>query len=285
MINTYNQSPPADPSRLRSPSSIMKISLWIFTFSVFAQIVATCIFGVYFHKKVDKIEEEMSFSNDYLFLRKVQKCMKGGDVDTSLLSCKAVLDEFRSLISEITQTEPSEGKHEKLTDIKETKEMPSPSSYVGGKDITLKKEKAVAIHLVGDKPNSTKDALRWQQKGYLTSKSEISYANGKLRVETPGVYYVYSQVTFSVYSAESLKAPFVLYLYMQKPHERERLLVKGANTPASQPVNSGLHSSRVGAVFTLEKNDYLFVNVTDPSRIDYSPEYTYFGMFKLGETS
>ncbi|XP_075690486.1 CD40 ligand [Rhinoderma darwinii] len=281
MINSYNQSPPADLSRLRSPLYIMKISLWIFILSVFAQIVGTCIFGVYFQNKVDKIQEEMSFREDYIFLRKIQKCLKGDNVDSSLLNCKEVLEKFRSLISEITEIEPSGGKHEKLTG---SKEISTPMPYVGGEDITLKKE-TVAIHLVGERPNSMKDALRWQEKGYFTTKLEISYTNGKLQVETPGVYYVYSQVSFCVNSTQFLTSPFVQYMYMKRPHEKERLLLKGANTFVSQTANCALHSSQFGAVFTFNKDDFIFVNVTDPSCIIYSPEFTYFGMFKLGETS
>lgn len=128
-------------------------------------------------------------------------------------------------------------------------------------------------------------ALRWKEKGYLTTKSEISYTNEKLRVQSPGVYYVYSQVSYSADSTQIPKAPFVQYIYMKREHETERLLLKGANTFVSGPAISDLHSSQVGAVFTFKKDDFIFVNVTDPSRIDYSPEYTYFGMFKLAETS
>ncbi|XP_066435985.1 CD40 ligand [Eleutherodactylus coqui] len=278
MINSYNQSPPEDPSRLKPSSSTMKMSLWIFTLSVFAQVVGVCIFGVYFHTKVDKIEKEISYHDDYIFLRKIQKCMKEDNVDSSLLSCQEVLRQLSALITEITEN-TSGKKPEKLTD---TKEISDPAPYVGGRDVTLKKEVVAAIHLVGDKPNSIKDALRWKEKGYLTTKSEISYINGQLRVEMPGVYYVYSQVSFSSNSAQFLKAPFVQYIYMKRPHETERLLLKGANTFLSQPERSDLHSSQVGGVFTLKKNDSIFVNVTDPSLIDYSPEFTYFGMFKLG---
>ncbi|KAG9478397.1 hypothetical protein GDO78_013420 [Eleutherodactylus coqui] len=229
MINSYNQSPPEDPSRLKPSSSTMKMSLWIFTLSVFAQVVGVCIFGVYFHTKVDKIEKEISYHDDYIFLRKIQKCMKEDNVDSSLLSCQEVLRQLSALITEVWHV-----------------------------------------------------ALRWKEKGYLTTKSEISYINGQLRVEMPGVYYVYSQVSFSSNSAQFLKAPFVQYIYMKRPHETERLLLKGANTFLSQPERSDLHSSQVGGVFTLKKNDSIFVNVTDPSLIDYSPEFTYFGMFKLG---
>ncbi|XP_071979349.1 CD40 ligand [Engystomops pustulosus] len=281
MINSYNQTPPEDPSRLKSPSSIMKIALWIFTLSVFAQIVGICIFGVYLHQKVDKIVEEMDLNEDYLFIRRIQKCVKGGNEEDSMLNCKTVIDKFSDLISKIAETQPYKGKKEKLTD---TKLISKPLPFVGGKDVTVKKD-TVAIHLVGDKVNSTKEALRWKERGYLTTKSEISYANGKLSVEIPGIYYVYSQVSFSSASAQLVKAPFVQYIYMKRPYETERLLLKGAHSMSSQPPDSNLHSSQIGALFTFKKNDFIFVNVTDPSHIDYSPEFTYFGMFKLSETS
>ncbi|XP_073399657.1 CD40 ligand [Dendrobates tinctorius] len=281
MINSYNQSPSEDPSRQKSPSSIMKISLWIFILCVLAQIVGICIFGVYFHMKVDKIQEVMDLNEDYLFLRRIQKCIKGENVDSSLLSCKEVLDRCRSLISQVSPTSPSEEKSAKLTD---GNEVSSPIPYVGGRDVSLKKG-VVAVHLVGDRANSTEEALRWKEKGYLTTKSEVLYIDGKLRVETPGVYYVYSQVSFTADSTQFPKAPFVHYIYMKRPHETERLLLKGANTFITQPTHYNLHSSQIGAMFTFKKNDFIFVNATDPTRIDYSPEFTYFGMFKLGEMS
>lgn len=45
----------------------------------------------------------MSLSNDYIFLRTIEKCLKKGNIDTSLLSCKEVLEKFRGLIKEVSR--------------------------------------------------------------------------------------------------------------------------------------------------------------------------------------
>ncbi|XP_075043395.1 CD40 ligand [Mixophyes fleayi] len=282
MINSHIQSPAAYPSQQGSPFSIMKIAIWLFTFSVLAQIIGTCIFGIYFQKKLDKIEDEMDLHEDYLFLRTIQKCLKGGNIDSTLLNCKEVIAKFRKLISEVTQCDQSEEKPEMLTDLKD---ISIPAPRVGEEPNTSNKVPAIAVHLVGDKLHSNKEGLHWQEKGYLSMRNQISYTNGKLQVETPGVYYVYSQVSFCVNSTQFLKAPFVQYIYTRRENEKERLLLKGANTHISQTPNCALHSTQLGAVFTFKKNDLIFVTVTDPSCINYSPEFTYFGMFKLGESS
>ncbi|XP_018410542.1 PREDICTED: CD40 ligand [Nanorana parkeri] len=280
MINTFSQSPTMYPTQQGSPLSIMKITLWMFTICVLGQIIGTCIFGVYFHKKLDKIEDEMALNEDYLFLRRIQKCLKRGTVDPTLLNCKEVIAKFRSLISEVTQSDQPDESHEKPTD-ERTNSVPAPR--IGEEPNTSKK--VVAIHLVGDKDNSNKEALQWQQKSYLTLQNEITYTNGKLRIETPGVYYIYSQVSFCANSTQFQKAPFVQYIYRKQSDGPVKLLIKGASTIISSTANCALQSTQLGAMFTFGKNDLVFVNVTDPARVNYSPEFTYFGMFKLGDTS
>ncbi|XP_068105677.1 CD40 ligand [Hyperolius riggenbachi] len=268
------------PTQQGSAFSIMKIALWIFIVCVLGQIIGICIFGVYFHTKLDKIEEQMEFNEDYLFLRRIQKCLKGKDVDPTLLNCQEVVAKFRSLISEVTKFDQP-GEHEKLTDKRDSFTTPQ----VIAEPITPKTVPAVAIHLVGDKANSNKEGLQWQEKGYLTLHNQIGYTNGRVRVEVPGAYYVYSQVTFCANSTQFLKAPFVQYVYLKRENEADRILLKGANTFISQTANCALHSSQPGAIFTLRKNDLVYVRVTDPACVTYSPEYTYFGMFKVGDTS
>ncbi|OCT66081.1 CD40 ligand [Xenopus laevis] len=260
-------------------SSAMKTTMWIFTLFILAQIIGTSIFGVYFYKKLDKIEEEMSFSADYLVLRRIQKCMKGDSVDPTLLNCKEVLVKFRQLISEIIKTDTS---GEKVEYRKATNQV-SKNEVQGEEKNKLPKEESeqpvIAAHLVGEK-SSNKEVLQWMEKGYSSMCKEVTYTNGKLKVEKAGIYYVYSQVSFCMNSQLS-RAPFVQYVYLSKPQETDKLLLKGANTFITPTPDCALHSIQQGAVFALKKNDLLFVNVTDSSRVNYSPGLTYFGMFKL----
>ncbi|KAE8584815.1 hypothetical protein XENTR_v10021116 [Xenopus tropicalis] len=276
MINSYNQSPPAHMSQQAS-SSTMKTTMWIFTLFILAQIIGTSIFGVYFYKKLDKMEEEMSFSADYLFLRRIQKCMKGDNVDPTLLNCKEVLAKFRQLISEIIKTDTPGEKLEYLKDPNVSTDKPKDNDNLPKQE---SEQPVIAAHLVGEKSNN-KEVLQWMEKGYSSMCKQITYTNGKLKVEKAGIYYVYSQVSFCMNSPQQSRAPFVQYIYLSRPQETDKLLLKGANTFITPTPNCALHSLQQGAVFALKENDLLFVNVTDSSLVNYSPGLTYFGMFKL----
>ncbi|OCT67724.1 CD40 ligand [Xenopus laevis] len=279
MINTYNQSSPAHMSQQAS-SSAMKTTMWILTLFMLAQIIGTSIFGVYFYKKLDKIEEEMSFSADYQVLRRIQKCMKGNSIDPTLLNCKEVLAKFRQLIAEIIKTDTS---GEKLEYLKDTSNISTNEVHTEEKNKMPKEESekpVIAAHLVGEK-SSNKEVLQWMEKGYSSMCKQITYTNGKLKVETAGIYYVYSQVSFCMNSTKPSHAPFIQYIYLSRSQETDKLLLKGANTFITPTPDCALHSIQQGAVIALKKNDLLFVNVTDSSRINYSPGLTYFGMFKL----
>ncbi|XP_077346547.1 CD40 ligand [Lithobates pipiens] len=282
MINTFSQSPPMYPTQQGSPLSIVKLTLWIFAVCVLGQIIGTCVFGVYFHTKLDKIEDIMAINNDYLFLRRIQKCLKKEKVDPTLLSCKKVIDEFRSLISEITQYDQPSESHEKLT---AERENSVPEPRIEEEPRTSKKVPVAAIHVVGDKNNSSDEGLWWRKRSYFSMQNEITSTNNKLKIETPGVYYIYSQVSYCANLAKPQTAPFVQSIHLKRSSEPEKILLKGVNTVVSPREDCALHSTQIGAVFTFKENDLLFVKVTDPACVNYSPEYTYFGTFKVGDTS
>ncbi|KAM4663422.1 CD40 ligand [Discoglossus pictus] len=259
MINSYNQTAARHPPQQGSSFIRMKTAMCIFTLFILAQIIGTSFFGVYFLKRLDKVEDVMSFNEDYLFLRRIQKCMKGEDVDLTLLNCKEVIDKFHSLISEVSKADISGPTHEMLREIEKS---------------------PVAVHLVGEK-TTNKAVLQWMEKGYSAMRHQITYTNGKLLVESPGIYYVYSQVSFCRNSTRLSRAPFLQYIFLSRPHEADKLLLKGANTFVSPTADCALHSIQQGGVFTFRQGDKIFVNVTDLSQVNYSPGLTYFGMFKL----
>ncbi|XP_053570527.1 CD40 ligand [Bombina bombina] len=317
MINSFNQTASRYPSQEGSLTSTMKTVLCIFTLFFVAQIIGTCFFGVYFYKRMDKVEEELSFDEDYSFLRKIHKCIKGQDVDSTLLNCEEVVARFHSLLTEkrlapflhmlVSDTfVVSDSDTLTASDLERLSQdsslLPSkkeafrtsnnltqklggsiPSTdvpHVGEKDVTEKEKSQVAVHLVGEK-NTNSQVLQWMEKGYTSMRKQITYANGKLQVDIPGIYYIYSQVSFCLNSTQFSRAPFTQNIFLSRPHETDKLLLKGANTFVSQTTDCSLHSIQQGGVFTFRQGDQLFVNVTDSSRINYSPGLTYFGMFKL----
>ncbi|KAM8952353.1 CD40 ligand [Pelodytes ibericus] len=280
MINTYNQTP---SSRQGSSSTIMKMIIWVFTLLFVAQIIGTCFFGVYFYKRLDKQEEEKSFYEDYIFLKTIHTCVRGGNIDPTLLNCNKVIDRLRSFISEVIDGHNPGILYGRIDG---SNHNPSTAVNLGEKpnqsrESTIVTEKVpVAIHLVGKNSNN-QEVLQWMSKGYASMTHNITYTNDKLEVEVPGVYYVYSQVSFCVNTIQSSRAPFVQYIYLHRQHETDKLLLKGANADFSQTGECALHSIQQGAVFTFKQHDQLYVNVTDTSRMNYSPGATYFGMYKL----
>uniref|UniRef100_A0A8C5PFV7 CD40 ligand n=1 Tax=Leptobrachium leishanense TaxID=445787 RepID=A0A8C5PFV7_9ANUR len=244
-------------------TSVLAMSLNSWAYSVFMVQSRKCnIYIVYLYHIptdlllilfLDKIEKEISFHDDYTFLRRIQKCKKGENPDTTLLNCTKVVYAFRSMISEVGL---------KLYSQVSIQEHP------------------IVIHLVGEQSNR-REVLQWMLKGYAQTRNQITYTNGYLQVEVPGVYYVYSQVTFCQHKIHSSRAPFVQYIFLRRQHETDTLLLRGANAQFFQTADCALQSIQQGAVFTFQQNDLIFVNVTDSSLINYNPGLTYFGMFKL----
>uniref|UniRef100_A0A6P8QDI1 CD40 ligand n=1 Tax=Geotrypetes seraphini TaxID=260995 RepID=A0A6P8QDI1_GEOSA len=101
MNEPYDQSP-SRPANTPSPAT-MKTFLCFLTLFILAQVLGTTLFGLYLYMKMDKVKEEMSLHEDYLFLRRVQKCKKGEDMDKTLLNCKEVVSKFHELINEATK--------------------------------------------------------------------------------------------------------------------------------------------------------------------------------------
>ncbi|KAG6937167.1 CD40 ligand [Chelydra serpentina] len=51
--------------------------------------------------KLDKLEQELSLHEDYLFLRRIQKCRKPEGAGSSLLDCKEIINRFQDLLVKV----------------------------------------------------------------------------------------------------------------------------------------------------------------------------------------
>lgn len=122
--------------------------------------------------------------------------------------------------------------------------------------------------------------LQWARTTYGAADSTLlSYEEGRLKVKEPGLYYIYSQVTFCTKAATL--APFTLSVYLYLPMEEDRLLLRGQDTHSTSNPQCDLQSLRVGGAFRLRQGDMVFANVTDSLRMVYTHGNTYFGIFKL----
>ncbi|XP_048369773.1 CD40 ligand [Sphaerodactylus townsendi] len=256
---------PYSPTTPRPPGTTvtMKTVLYLFTTFVIAQLVGAVLYGLYLHRKMDKVEGEMNLREDLLFLRRLQKCLKPQEADTTLLDCSAILNMFQDLQNRTSKV-PQE-------------------NYIGR--LAGKEEKPTAsIHLAGFKDSSQPvSVLQWTEALYAPSDDTISHQGGKLKVTRGGRYYVYAQVTFC--EKPRSHAPFNVYIYLHLPSERDQLLLKGMRTSGHSDVIGSLQSVHLGRVVELQEGHTIFINVTDSSKVNYDHGNTYFGMFELSKKS
>ncbi|NXW48932.1 CD40L protein, partial [Nyctiprogne leucopyga] len=270
---------PATPRPISSTSpSTMKMFMGFLAVFIVAQMIGTVLFCLYLHMKMDKMEEVLSLNEDYIFLRKVQKCQTAEGQKSTLLDCEKILKGFQDLQCKDGGASKEEPKFEMQRGHEHHKRP-----YLMHKNETsveVEKRQPIAAHLAGQKSEKTVSVLEWRTTMYGPMNNNlISYQGGKLKVEEAGLYYIYSQVSFCTKTATS--APFTLYIYLYLPVEEDRLLMRGQNTHSTSMPHCDLQSIRVGGVFELRKGDMVFVNVTDSTRVNYYHGSTYFGIFKL----
>ncbi|NXL86901.1 CD40L protein, partial [Alectura lathami] len=265
----------AGPRPMSSTSaSTMKMFMCFLTVFIVVQTIGTVLFCLYLHMKMDKMEEVLSLNEDYIFLRKVQKCQTGEGQKSTLLDCEKILKGFQDL---------------QCKDRVANKELPKFEMQRGHENphsknrnetsVAAEKRQPIAAHLAGQRSNTAVPVLRWKPTSYAPMNSSISYHEGKLKVGKAGLYYIYAQVSFCTKAADP--APFTLYIYLYLPMEEDRLLMKGLKTHSTPTAYCDLQSVRVGGVFQLREGDMVFANVTDSMLLNYSHGSNYFGIFKL----
>ncbi|NXH85869.1 CD40L protein, partial [Edolisoma coerulescens] len=267
---------PEAPRPISSTSpGIMKTFMGFLTVFTVAQTIGTVLFCLYLHIKMDKMEEMLSLNEDYIFLKKVQKCQTAEGQKSTLLDCEKILKGFQSIqcksypklnLWPFYITGPEHHEHARLMHKNET-------------SVAAGKREPIAVHLAGQQSNKAGSVLEWKETMYGPTNSLVSNKEGKLKVEEAGLYYIYSQVSFC--TREVSLAPFTLYIYLHIPKEEDRLLLKGQKTQSTLKSLCELQSIRVGGVFNLREDDMVFVNVTDSTKVKYSHGNTYFGIFKL----
>ncbi|XP_009995549.1 PREDICTED: CD40 ligand [Chaetura pelagica] len=267
----------ARPISSTSPSTMKMFMAFLAVFIV-AQTIGTVLFCLYLHMKMDKMEEVLSLNEDYIFLRKVQKCQTAEGQKSTLLDCEKILKGFKDLQCKDGETNKGEAKFE-MQRGHEHRDHPR-LMHKNETLVEAEKRQPVAAHLAGHSSNERVSVLEWRPTMYGPMNNNlISYQEGKLKVEEAGIYYIYSQVSFCTKLASL--APFTLYIYLHLPMEEDRLLLKGLSTHNTSSSSCMLQSIQVGGVFELRKGDMVFVNVTDSKQLNYKHGSTYFGIFKL----
>ncbi|NXY22247.1 TNF10 factor, partial [Atrichornis clamosus] len=137
----------------------------------------------------------------------------------------------------------------------------------------------------GNLSQSCRHAIsRWEHGTLHSHVQNMTYRDGRLRVEQPGKYYVYSQIYFRYRSAGARHSgpQLVQCIQWQPSHSQPVLLLKGVGTKCWAPeADYGLHTLYQGGLFELKAGDELFVSVSSLA-IDYNDAAaSYFGAFRL----
>ncbi|KFO82010.1 Tumor necrosis factor ligand superfamily member 10, partial [Cuculus canorus] len=126
----------------------------------------------------------------------------------------------------------------------------------------------------------------WEDSTIHSHLQNITYRDGRLRVNQAGKYYVYSQIYFRYPSAGAntrVSVPqLVQCINWKTSYSQPILLLKGVGTKCWAPeADYGLHALYQGGLFELKAGDELFVSVSSLA-IDYNDAAaSYFGAFRL----
>ncbi|XP_051486292.1 tumor necrosis factor ligand superfamily member 10-like [Apus apus] len=139
----------------------------------------------------------------------------------------------------------------------------------------------------GNLSQSCRHAIaRWEASTIHSHLQNITYRDGRLRVNQAGKYYVYSQIYFRYPSdgaGAHLSVPqLVQCINWKTSYSQPILLLKGVGTKCWAPeADYGLHALYQGGLFELKAGDELFVSVSSLA-IDYNDAAaSYFGAFRL----
>ncbi|NXN31348.1 TNF10 factor, partial [Nycticryphes semicollaris] len=139
----------------------------------------------------------------------------------------------------------------------------------------------------GNLSQSCRHAIaRWEDSTIYSHLQNITYRDGRLRVNQAGKYYVYSQIYFRYPSdggGARLSVPqLVQCINWKTSYSQPILLLKGVGTKCWAPeADYGLHALYQGGLFELKAGDELFVSVSSLA-IDYNDAAaSYFGAFRL----
>uniref|UniRef100_A0A8C5XF71 CD40 ligand n=1 Tax=Microcebus murinus TaxID=30608 RepID=A0A8C5XF71_MICMU len=239
MIETYSQ--PSPRSVATGQPASMKIFMYLLTIFLITQMIGSAFFAVYLHRRLDKIEDERSLHEDFVFMKTIQRCNKG-EGPLSLLNCEEIRSQFEGFVKEIILN----------------KEKKKENSYEMQKVLQWA-----------------------EKGYYTMSNNLVTLENGKqLTVKRQGLYYIYAQVTFCSNREASSQAPFIASLCLRSTGGSERILLRAANTHSSSKACEQ-QSIHLGGVFELQAGASVFVNVTDPSQVSHGTGFTSFGLLKL----
>ncbi|KAF7645592.1 hypothetical protein LDENG_00201520 [Lucifuga dentata] len=144
-----------------------------------------------------------------------------------------------------------------------------------------------AAHVIGRIQNAkSHNTLRWEpQAGRAFTNGGVAYRieDGALQVNETGLYHVYSRVEL-IFDRCSLKDSFVHSVFVRRvDHPLPLTLMEGhrAGFCSLQQGHSWTSESYLGATMKLQKQDRVFVSVSNPVLLSHKHHSNFFGLYKI----
>ncbi|KAI5090464.1 tumor necrosis factor ligand superfamily member 6, partial [Silurus meridionalis] len=138
-----------------------------------------------------------------------------------------------------------------------------------------------AAHLIGQTQDNKSKTLKWESRHGRAFTDGILYRDGGLQVNDTGLYFVYSRVQFlSTFCKPRDSLNHIVYI---KRGERVIKLMNDHREGFCQVSKNELWAagSHLGSIHQLRQYDWVFVNVSEPTRLSSDHQSNYFGLFKL----
>ncbi|XP_016413681.1 uncharacterized protein LOC107744511 isoform X2 [Sinocyclocheilus rhinocerous] len=258
MINTFHTSynPPPVPPRAgySKPRPVGNTSLVKFL-SVMLLLLMILTFGgfLYLFQKLNMLQD--SYHED-ISLQRLQDCADSSMGEDSMTECGKLMERYKVVIAKVSQA------NEKLSKLTGGPHFIGPAAHMTA--LTEHKDKTSDFLKTS--------SLLWDEEHSLLQDVRLSNKRDKLTIQYPGIYLIYSQVTFSKNSPlSSLKQS------IRSTVQQGKELLKSFCSLNPNPPN--LCTASLAGVFHLEKDQQIYVTVTNTSLVNR--DSCSFGLFKL----
>lgn len=124
----------------------------------------------------------------------------------------------------------------------------------------------------------------------MQNLKKMKYRENRIIVDEPGYYYVYAKTCFRYYEVHNLEREDVSkielgqYIYHENNSRPEpTLLAKSSGTLKWNIEKYNKYCMEQGRGVRLEKDDRIYVKVSNAWLLDPEAEETYFGSFKISD--
>ncbi|XP_052010536.1 uncharacterized protein LOC127663119 isoform X2 [Xyrauchen texanus] len=263
MINTFHTSynpPPVPPragySRTQPPGntplvkflSVMLLLLMMLTFGGF----------LYLFQKLN-VQLQGNYYEDLTILQRLQDCAEVNVGEDAMIDCNKLMDKYKAVIaknSEATEKVRLPGMHS----------FKRPAAHM-----ILQNE-----HTAKPPDGSSSNKLQWDQDHSFLQEVRLSGSRDMLTIQYPGIYLIYSQVTFSKQSDSALMQAIKSKEPQGRRNKDKEILRSFCSL---NPNKSHLCTASLSGVFQLKKDQQLYVTVTNISLVNR--DSCSFGLFKL----